>query len=53
LVHKENPKEIAHAIEYILKHPARAAEFSKKIHSQVSRHFSKTKMIRETIAVYN
>lgn len=53
LVHKENPKEIAHAIEYILKHPERSTEFSKKIHSEVSRHFSKTKMLRETTALYN
>jgi glycosyltransferase involved in cell wall biosynthesis len=53
LVHKENPNEIVQAIEYMITHPERASEFSKKIHSEVSRHFSKTKMLRETTALYN
>lgn len=52
LVHKENAREIAHAIEYMLKNKTRAEEFGKKIHTTVSKNFSKAKMLRETLVLY-
>lgn len=53
LVHKEKPKEITHALEYLLEHPEQKEKFGKKIHTIVSKNFSLKKMLSLTIKIYN
>jgi glycosyltransferase involved in cell wall biosynthesis len=52
LVHRKNPKEIAHAIQYMLEHKDKQKEFSDALYTKVKNLFSIEKMIQETERIY-
>lgn len=51
LVHKENSKEIREAIIYMVHNPERMKEFSIEIKKNITKNFSRNKMIKETARV--
>ncbi len=52
LIHKESPKEIAEALKYLLNNPKRQVSFGSALKKQISKNFSKAKMVTETIGVF-
>jgi glycosyltransferase involved in cell wall biosynthesis len=52
LIHKENPKEIAEAISYIINHKEKSLEMASKIKEEVKDNFSIEKMVRDTTNLY-
>jgi glycosyltransferase involved in cell wall biosynthesis len=52
LVHKENPKEICEALKYLLSNPQKLSLFGTNLKKVVTKNFSKTRMVRETVALY-
>lgn len=53
LVHKENPRELAEAILYVLENKTKKGEFGQEIKRTVLNFFSLEKMMSDTIEVYN
>ncbi|MEK7116813.1 MAG: glycosyltransferase family 4 protein [Patescibacteria group bacterium] len=52
LVHRQNPKEIAEAILYLLDHKNKQTEFGREIKKTIINFFSLNKMIDEAIKIY-
>lgn len=52
LIHRNNPKEIAEAIMYLLDHSNKTKEFGREIKKTVTNFFTLGRMIEETIRVY-
>lgn len=52
LVHRNNPKEIAEAILYLLEHKDKAKEFGNEIEKTIKNFFTIEKMLSETIKLY-
>lgn len=52
LVRPRDPKELAAAIESIMRDPRRAAELGENLHTRVRHSFSKRKMVSDTLALY-
>ncbi|MFH1170605.1 MAG: glycosyltransferase [Candidatus Vogelbacteria bacterium] len=53
LVKPHAPSEIVKALEFLLAHPAKTAQFGRTLHDRVTKEFSTVRMVKETIAVYN
>ncbi len=53
LVHKNNPKEIAEALLYVLDNKNKREKMGLKIKKVVTSNFSLKKMLRETMEVYD
>ena len=53
LVKPRQPSEIARALEFLLAHPAKTAQFGQSLRDRVAKEFSTNRMVKETIAVYN
>jgi glycosyltransferase involved in cell wall biosynthesis len=52
LVHKENPRELAEAILYMLENKTKKREFGQEIKRTVQNFFSLENMLRDTMEVY-
>ena len=53
LVKPQSPSEITHALKFLLAHPAKTAQFGQTLQHRVAKEFSTSRMVKETIAVYN
>ena len=53
LVKPRQPSEIADALEFLLTHPAKTAQFGQTLRARVVKEFSTVRMVKETMAVYN
>ena len=53
LVKPQSPSEITHALKFLLAHPAKTAHFGQTLQHRVAKEFSTSRMVKETIAVYN
>lgn len=52
LVHPGRPKEIAHAIDYLLENKMLAKEYAAALHTKVATEFSIEHMLKKTAALY-
>ena len=53
LVKPRQPSEIAKAIEFLLTYPDKANQFGQELKRVVEKNFSTSKMVKETVAIYN
>jgi glycosyltransferase involved in cell wall biosynthesis len=53
LVKPRRPSEIAKALEFLLAHPAKTAQFGQVLQQRVTKEFSTTRMVKQTMLVYN
>ena len=53
LVKPRSPSEIAKALEFFLANPAKMSQFGQTLQQRVVKEFSTTRMVKQTIDVYN
>jgi len=52
LVQPKNPRELAHAMSFMIEHPLLRREYGQALHEKVKKDFSLEKMVKETEGVY-